>query len=76
MEKFCTFLNGKCKENENSLSVGLWNFFARLNVERTEHRISIDHNSRWSFEWKRGSEAPDPLLHNDIYGILQDAGFS
>ena len=54
---------------------GHWNFFAKNNVNMSNGVVKIDHHQRWSFEWKHtdfGNEG-QPLLYNDIYGILQNA---
>lgn len=54
---------------------GHWNFFSRNAVNMNNGVVKTDHYQRWSFEWKKTSfgNAGEPLLYNDIYGILQDA---
>ncbi len=62
--------------NPNHTATGHWNFFAKNIVTFKNGIATIGHDFRWSFEWKcmGGMEgAEDPLLYNDIYGILQDA---
>ncbi len=63
--------------NPNYTATGHWNFFNRNYIRKKADIISItDYNPRWSFEWKStGSMKPaeDPILYNDILGILQDA---
>lgn len=57
-------------------ATGHWNFFAKRNVQKKNGLITISIHPRWSFEWKASSilgSASEPLLYNDIYGILQDA---
>ena len=62
--------------NPEHTATGHWNFFARGIVQKKKECLTIYQNFRWSFEWKRDSiigDAYEPLLYNDIYGILQDA---
>ena len=62
--------------NPNCTETGHWNFFERRVAARQERRVVLSDNFRWSFEWKNigsGGIAEEPLLYNDIYGILQDA---
>ena len=57
-------------------ATGHWNFFSRNVVQRKKDNLQLTHNYRWSFEWKCvGGMGPaeDPILYNDILGILQDA---
>lgn len=59
-------------------ATGHWNFFVKSSVQRKKDVLTMGHDFRWSFEWKytMGDEvwdAEEPLLYNDIYGILQDA---
>ena len=58
--------------NPDRTVTGHWNFFSRTYIRKQKNTLcKTDYNPRFSFEWKSGcSEA---LLHNDIYGILQDA---
>ncbi len=61
--------------NPDCVAEGLWNFFNRHVVRRKKNSLYMAYNGRWSFEWKRasGENAEYGVLHNDIYGILQDA---
>ncbi len=61
--------------NPDHTATGHWNFFERTYIRKKQDTLcETDYNPRWSFEWKRGSDfSGEPLLHNDIYGILQDA---
>ncbi len=63
--------------NPDHTATGHWNFFEREYIrKKSDSLVLTDYNSRWSFEWKNiGSmgAAEDPVLYNDIYGILQDA---
>ena len=62
--------------NPDYTATGHWNFFAKNIVRKKNDLLTISSNFRWSFEWKNiGSmgDADEPLLYNDIYGILQDA---
>ena len=63
--------------NPDYTAKGFWNFFMRTYIRRKNDTLyRTEYNSRFSFEWKgmgtMGS-AEDPLLYNDILGILQDA---
>jgi len=54
---------------------GQWNFFAKKAVLQKSGQLSVGRNYRWSFEWKiagDGGTAEEPMLYNDVYGILQD----
>ena len=62
--------------NTNYTATGHWNFFAKNTVQKKKDTLYFSHASRWSFEWKNMGHmigAEDPLLYNDILGILQDA---
>ncbi len=64
--------------NPNYTAVGIWNFFERTYIRKNEASISLtEYNPRWCFEWKSGTglsaAAENPVLFNDVYGILQDA---
>ena len=62
--------------NPDYKATGHWNFFSRNVVQRKKDSLYLTHNYRWSFEWKcTGGMGPaeDPVLYNDILGILQDA---
>lgn len=63
------------KFNPGYTATGHWNFFMKSAVHHKKGTISIDHNYRWSFEWKHAGDTYEiyPVLYNDIYGILQDA---
>ncbi|MBQ8393719.1 MAG: RNA polymerase sigma factor [Clostridia bacterium] len=55
---------------------GHWNFFSREAVSKKDGTVKIHSSRKWNFEWKNtGSlgNAGQPVLYNDIYGILQDA---
>ena len=55
---------------------GHWNFFDRSRVSEKNGVIRLHVARKWDFEWKSTSElgnAGQPLLYNDVYGILQDA---
>lgn len=59
-------------------ATGHWNFFERHNVQRKKDRVTMSvENYRWSFEWKNMNSTSynvlQPLVFNDIYGILRDA---
>ena len=55
-------------------ATGHWNFFSKSFVQQKKDTLYFDHDPRWSFEWKCGTEASGyPILYNDVYGILQDA---
>ncbi len=63
--------------NPNYTATGHWNFFARTYIQKKANSFySTGYNPRWSFEWKNTGGmgvAEDPILYNDILGILQDA---
>ncbi len=63
--------------NPDHTATGHWNFFCRTYIrKKSDSLILTDYNSRWSFEWKNTGSmgaAEDPILYNDIYGILRDA---
>lgn len=62
--------------NPNYTATGHWNFFTRNSIQKKTDTLSLtEYNSRWSFEWKCTEENPaqEPILYNDILGILQDA---
>ena len=62
--------------NPNHTATGHWNFFAKNIVSKKKGSLTMNHNYRWSFEWKcmgGSGDAEAPLLFNDIYDILQDA---
>jgi len=63
--------------NPNYTATGHWNFFGREYVQKKEGSLCLtDYNPRWSFEWKNSGSmgaAEEPILYNDILGILQDA---
>ena len=63
--------------NPDHTATGHWNFFERQYIRKKADSMQLtDYNSRWSFEWKRVrtlDHAGEPLLYNDILGILQDA---
>lgn len=62
--------------NPNYTATGHWNFFSKNTVQKKKDTIYFSHNYRWSFEWKNNGSmgvAEDPILYNDILGILQDA---
>ena len=62
--------------NTNYTATGHWNFFAKNTVQKKKDTLYFSHHARWSFEWKNMGYmigAEDPLLYNDILGILQDA---
>lgn len=56
---------------------GHWNFFAKKSVVRKNGTmLATTRPSRWSFELKNAGvmgKALDPILYNDLYGILEDA---
>ena len=55
---------------------GHWNFFERSKISTKNGVTCINKDRKWNFEWKSTSElgnAGQPLLYNDVYGILQDA---
>lgn len=62
--------------NPNYTATGHWNFFSKNVVQKKKDTLYFSHNYRWSFEWKHTGgmgAAEDPILCNDILGILQDA---
>ena len=62
--------------NPNHTATGHWNFFSRTYIRKKQDSLcETEYNPRFSFEWKCGTPgySGEPLLHNDIYGILQDA---
>ena len=61
--------------NPDCTATGHWNFFQRCMTDNCDGRIKTYDNFRWSFEWKNtdSSNALQPILYNDIYGILSDA---
>lgn len=63
--------------NPDYTATGHWNFFGRNYIRtKNDKLVYTDYNSRWSFEWKsmgNMGSADQPLLYNDILGILQDA---
>jgi len=64
------------KFSPDSTTTGHWNFFARNEIRNKNGTLTIQHNGAWSFEWKITGNlgiAGQPVLYNDIYGILQDA---
>ena len=60
--------------NPERAADGYWNFFEYFMVRKEGGRVSINRNSRWSFELKGWCEGCEPLFCNHIYGILQEAG--
>lgn len=63
--------------NPDRTATGHWNFFNRVYIQKKPDSLYLtEYNPRWSFEWKCSSNmgvAEDPILYNDILGILQDA---
>ena len=63
--------------NPNYTATGHWNFFVRNSVQqKADSLVCTSYNPRWSFEWKSTGgmgAAEEPILYNDILGILQDA---
>ena len=62
--------------NPDYTATGHWNFFSKNVVQKKKDTLYFSHNYRWSFEWKNTGSmgaAEDPILYNDILGILQDA---
>ncbi len=63
--------------NPNYTVTGHWNFFGREYIQKKADSMCLtEYNSRWSFEWKSTDSighAGNPILYNDILGILQDA---
>lgn len=64
--------------NPNHTATGHWNFFTISRLQRQEDKLILSsYNPRWSFELKHmggHGDSEEPLLFNDIYNILQDAG--
>ncbi len=56
--------------NPNRTADGHWNFFSKNIISRVLGKTVMNSHYRWSFEWKR--DPSEPVLNNDIYGILQD----
>ena len=63
--------------NPERTATGHWNFFTRNYIRRKAEMLFLtEYNHRWSFEYKYvGSmgTAEEPVLYNDILGILRDA---
>ncbi len=63
--------------NPEHTATGHWNFFERICVQKKPDSPCLtSYNWRWSFEWKNTGNmgaAEEPILYNDILGILQDA---
>ena len=62
--------------NPNYTATGHWNFFNKNSIQKKKDTLHLSNNFRWSFEWKNTGSmgaAEDPILYNDILGILQDA---
>ena len=63
--------------NPDYTATGHWNFFERQYIQKKPDRLCLTgYDSRWSFEWKNTGgmgAAEEPVLYNDIFGILQDA---
>ena len=63
--------------NPDCTASGHWNFFNRVYIRKKSDSLYLtDYNPRWSFEWKWTGVMPgaeNPILYNDILGILQDA---
>ncbi|MBQ9115403.1 MAG: RNA polymerase sigma factor, partial [Clostridia bacterium] len=62
--------------NPDYKTTGHWNFFGRNYIRRKGETLCLTgYNSGWSFEYKcyGGEVAEEPILYNDILGILQDA---
>lgn len=62
--------------NPDYTATGHWNFFSKNTVQKKKDTLYFSHSPRWSFEWKNTGSmgvAEDPILYNDILGILQDA---
>ena len=53
---------------------GHWNFFERMPVEEKKGAYKVQHQYKWSFEWKQTNfgNAGQPLLYNGIFDILQN----
>ena len=65
------------KINPDRTATGHWNFFGRNYIRKKNDGLYLTtYNTRWSFEAKDFNGmgyAEDPILFNDILGILQDA---
>ena len=63
--------------NPKCTATGHWNFFERVIVRKKPDALHLTgYDGRWSFELKNTGSmgaAEDPILYNDILGILQDA---
>ena len=62
--------------NPDCKTTGHWNFFSRNAVQKKKDTFYLHDNYRWSFEWKNTGymgAAEEPILVNDVLGILQDA---
>ncbi len=62
--------------NKDCIATGHWNFFEKSFTRKQNGTVITGRSSRWSFEWKRSGglgHAGDPILYNDVLGILQDA---
>lgn len=62
--------------NSGYTATGHWNFFSREIIKRKGGVAELsDYNSRWSFELKNtdGSVSCEPLLYNNIIGLLKSA---
>ena len=63
--------------NPDYTATGHWNFFGREYIRKKGDSLCLtDYNFRWSFEWKNTRNigyAGNPILYNDVLGILQDA---
>ena len=62
--------------NPDHTAKGHWNFFERMYIRKKQDSlVATKYNPRWSFEWKAGYDgfSGEPVLYNDIYGILMDA---
>lgn len=57
--------------NPGCTAKGNWNFFERSVIRQVPGKTVTTSNYRWSFEWK--SDPSETVIHNDIYGILNDA---
>ncbi len=72
----CRILSTCPSFNPDHTATGHWNFFGKNVVRKTEDTLYFCYNFRWSFELKNVGGfnfADEPILYNDIYGILQDA---
>ena len=62
--------------NPDYKATGHWNFFEKNYIRKKDGSLfHTGYNPRWSFEWKNcgTGSADEPLLYNDVLGILQDA---